>query len=103
MFMTTTKLALMGAALGDATLLTIAAIQSAPLPSVGDFGAAGVTGAATSLAVLWAWKASADKRMERLEIEKASRGDLLPIQETLKEIKEELRYLSRQARRDNGE
>ena len=103
MIMTTTKLALMGAALGDATLLTVAAIQAAPLPSVGDFGAAGVTGAATSLAVLWAWKASADKRMERLEVEKASKDDLRPIHETLKEIKDDLRYLSRQARRDSGE
>lgn len=103
MFTQITKLALMGAALGDATLLTIAAIQASPLPSAGDFGAAGVTGAATSLAVLWAWKASTDKRMERLEVEKASKDDLRPIHETLKEMKDDLRYLSRQARRDNGE
>ena len=95
------KFAAIGAALGDATILAASLIQSNPIPPIENFGVAGVTGAATSLAILWAWKATADKRLDRIEVEKASKDDLRPIHETLKEIKDDLRYLSRQARREN--
>lgn len=94
---------LIGAALADGAVLMIAAIQAAPLPDIGTFGAAGVTGAATSLAVLWAWKATTDKRLEKIESDKASKDDLVPLHEALKEIKDDVRYLVRSNRTGTGE
>lgn len=97
------KIAMMGAAAADAALVAIAAIQATPLPGLETFGAAGVTGAATSLAVLWAWKATTDKRLEKIENDKASKDDLKPLHEALREIKDDVRYLVRSNRTTTGE
>jgi hypothetical protein len=100
---TSFKPMLIGAALADGALLALAAIQATPLPGFETFGAAGVTGAATSLAVLWAWKATTDKRLEKIENDKASKDDLVPLHEALREIKDDVRYLVRSNRTSTGE
>lgn len=86
-----------GAALFDAAAVVYAALQQAPV-SAGDLGAAGLTGAATSVAVLWAWKGTADERLKRLENEKADKEDLKAHGEMLKEVREDVRWLVRQKR-----
>lgn len=88
------KFALGGAAMADMGVLVLGAMQ-AVTPGVETFVGAGATGAATSLAVLWAWKATTDKRLEKIENDKASKDDLIPLHEALREIKDDVRYLVR--------
>jgi len=53
-----------GAALADAGLFVAAALQAAPAPSVESIGVASGAGAATTLAILWFWKGTVDKRLD---------------------------------------
>lgn len=86
-----------GAALVDAGVLVYAALQQTPV-SAGDLGAAGLTGAATSVAVLWAWKGTVDERLREIEDKKADKDALDAHGELLKEVRDDVRWLVRQKR-----
>jgi len=83
-----------GAAIVDSAVLVHAAMQSVPV-SAGDLGAAGLTGAATSVAVLWAWKSTADERIKKLEDGKADKDDLSAHADLLKEVRDDVKWLIR--------
>jgi hypothetical protein len=82
-----------GAMLGDAALFVVAALQSAGTPSVGDIGAAGATGAATSLAILWFWKGLTDKRLDALEARKADKSSMDDLSDLLREMRGDIKTL----------
>lgn len=86
-------LSVTGAVVGDALLFVWAAIQQAPPPTVGDIGAAGATGAATSVAILWAWKGITDRRIEKLENGKADKDLLDAHGELLNEVRLDIKKL----------
>lgn len=95
------KTAALGATVGDALLLTVAAMQSAPV-TAGDLGAGGLAGAATSVAVLWAWKGITDERIKRIEDTKADKEDVRQQSDLLKEVREDVKWLIKH-KRGNGD
>lgn len=84
-----------GVVLGDAGAVAWAALQATAPPTIGDLGAAGLSGAAASIAVLLAWKTAADKRIERLEDSKADKDAIADLKTTINEIKADVRYIIR--------
>lgn len=93
----TVKFAALGAAITDAALIVAAAAQDLPL-SAGDLGAGGLAGAATSVAVLWAWKGITDERIKRIEDTKADKEDVRQQSDLLKEVREDVKWLIKQKR-----
>ena len=85
---------IVGAALVDAGVLVYSALQQAPV-SPGGLGAGGLAGAATSVAVLWAWKGTADERIKKLEDSKADKEDLRAHADLLKEVRDDVKWLIR--------
>lgn len=86
-----------GAAVTDASLVAWAALQSTTV-SAGDLGAGGVAGAATSIAVLWAWKGITDERIKRIEDTKADKEDVRQQSDLLREVREDVKWLIKQKR-----
>lgn len=86
-----------GAAVTDAGILTVAALQSSTV-TPGDLGAGGIAGAATSIAVLWAWKGITDERLKRIEDTKADKEDVRQQSELLREVREDVKWLIKQKR-----
>ena len=82
-----------GAAIGDGALYIVAAMQATTPPTAGDIGAAGITGAATSVAVLWFWKGMTDKRLDKIEADKADKSSLDDMSEMLKEMRGDIKTL----------
>lgn len=88
-----------GAAIA-ATLETIGYLAlQATTPPAGDLVGGAATGGAVSVAVFWIYKA----RVDRLEETKADKHELVAVHDTLREIKEDIRYLVRGDRKDRGE
>ena len=92
-----------GAFLADASVVVFAALQQTPLPDPTTMIGAGGAGAATSLAVLYAWKGYADKRLDKVENEKADKADLRRIDDSLREIRDDIRYLTRSSKSQEHE
>ena len=90
-----------GAFLADASVIVFAALQQTPLPDPTTMIGAGGAGAATSLAVLYAWKGYADKRLDKVESEKADKADMFRIEGALREIRDDIRYLTRSSKQEH--
>jgi hypothetical protein len=83
------------AVMAFAELAALAVTQAAPaVPPAGDLVGGAVTGGAVSAAAFWIYKA----RVDRMEEKKADKSDLEPIRESLREIREDVRYLVRERR-----
>lgn len=85
-----------GAAVADAALFVVAAIQAAPSPSVGDIGVASGAGAATTLAILWFWKGTVDKRLD----EKVDKDVVKEMSKSIDRIEDNVTWLVRQQKGD---
>ena len=83
---------------GIAEVIGYALLQSTT-PPAGDLVGGAATGGAVSMAVFWIYKA----RVDRLEETKADKHELVDVHDTLREIKEDIRYLVRGDRKDRGE
>lgn len=89
-----------GAAVMAAAEFAAAVAQAGPtLPAPTDLVGGAVTGGAVSAAAFWIYKA----RVDRLEEKKADKEELAPIRDALREIKDDVRYLVRERRRDREE
>ena len=83
---------------GIAEVIGYAMLQGAA-PPAGDLVGGAATGGAVSMAVFWIYKA----RVDKLEETKADKHELTAVHDTLREIKDDIRYLVRGDRKDRGE